>query len=188
MSMSQFPAIEAVKTEFKKIKEHLNSEFARLQVGRASSLLVEDIPVEAYGSSQAIKALASVSIPDAKTIQIQPWDKGLLSHIEKAIVGIGTGLNPKNDGVCIRINIPALTEERRRELTKLVSKMTEDAKISVRTSRQDVQKQFRTQKANSEITEDDFFVAEKELQDSVDVVNKEIDEMSKRKEADIMTV
>ncbi len=186
--MSQFPAIANIKMEFQKIKEHLSSEFSRLQVGRASSVLVEEIPVEAYGSTQPIKAISSVSIPDARTIQIQPWDKGLLSHIEKAIVGIGTGLNPKNDGICIRINIPPLTEERRKELTKLVSKMSEDAKISVRTSRQDVQKIFRTQKANSEITEDDFFVAEKDLQDAVDMVNKEIDEMAKKKETDIMTV
>lgn len=186
--MSQFPAILNAKTEFVKIKEHLLGEFAKLQVGRASSLLVEDIPVEAYGSTQAIKALASVSIPDSRTIQIQPWDKHLLSHIEKAIVGIGTGLNPKNDGICIRISIPPLTEERRKDLTKLVGKMSEDAKISVRTTRQDVQKIFRNQKSNSEITEDDFFVAEKELQDSVDSINKEIDDLASKKELDIMTV
>lgn len=186
--MANFPAIDDAKIEFSKIKDHLLSEFSRLQVGRASAVLVEDVPVEAYGSTQPIKALASVSIPDARTIQIQPWDKGLLSHIEKAIVGIGTGLNPKNDGICIRINIPPLTEERRKELTKLVGKMSEEAKISVRTTRQDVQKIFKNQKANSEITEDDFFMAEKALQDAVDAINKEIDAMADKKEADIMTV
>ncbi|MDX9970862.1 MAG: ribosome recycling factor [Candidatus Gracilibacteria bacterium] len=186
--MAQFQAIEDAKVEFKKIKEHLLSEFSRLQVGRASAVLVEDIPVEAYGSTQPVKALASVSIPDARTIQIQPWDKGLLSHIEKAIVGVGTGLNPKNDGICIRISIPPLTEERRKELTKVVGKMTEESKISVRSVRQDAQKVFKNQKANSEITEDDFFVAEKLLQDSVDAVNKDIEGLAEKKEADIMTV
>ena len=186
--MSQFESIENAKIEFKKAKEHLQGELSRLQVGRASPVLVEDISVDAYGSPQTIKGVSSISIPDPRTIQIQPWDKGLLTHIEKAIIGVGTGLNPKNDGVCIRINIPPLTEERRKELAKIVGKLTEEAKITIRGFRQDVQKKLKNLKTDSEITEDDFFMAEKELQDEIDIVNKEIDEMAKLKEKDIMTV
>ncbi len=174
--------------EFHKAVDHMKVEFTRLQVGRAHSALVENIPVDSYGTSQPVKAVASISIPDPKTIQIQPWDKGMLAPIEKGIVGIGTGLNPVNDGLCIRINIPPLTEERRKDLTKIVHKLAEDARISVRTARQDAHNHFKQLKTSSEITEDDLHSANKHLQDKVDDVNKQIDELAKGKEKDVMTV
>lgn len=181
-------AIATAVAEFTKAMDHLKNEFARLQVGRANSSLVEDVPVEVYGSHQPIKAVANISIPEPRSIVIQPWDKGNLVAIEKAIVGIGTGLNPVNDGVIIRINIPPLTEERRMQLTKKVKEFAETAKISIRTARQDAHNEFKKLKTNNEITEDDLHSAEKKLQGKVDEANTKIDEMAKAKEKEVMTV
>lgn len=186
--MSVQDAISRAEQEFEKALLHLKDEFGRLQVGRASSALVENINVDVYGSSQPIKAIATIVIPEPKTIQIQPWDKSTLGSIEKAIVGIGTGLNPINDGIFIRINIPPLTEERRRDLTKHVSKLAEDARITVRNIRQDAHNHFKQLKADSEITEDDLHSADKRLQEKVDAINKKIDETTKSKEQDVMTI
>lgn len=175
-------------TEFNKILIHLKEEFARLQIGRANPALVENVPVQAYGSSQPVKSLASITTPEPRTIMIQPWDKGLLAAIEKGIVGVGIGLNPINDGIVLRINIPPLTEERRADLTKHVRKLAEDARISVRTARQDAHNKFKQMKADGEITEDDLHGSEKKLQLKVDEFNQKIDEVTKSKEQDVMTV
>ncbi|MFH1284453.1 MAG: ribosome recycling factor [Candidatus Peregrinibacteria bacterium] len=180
--------ISTATNEFNKVTEHLKSEYGRLQIGRASAALVENIPVEVYGASQPLKAVASISIPEFRTIQIQPWDKSLLGSIEKAIVGVGTGLNPVSDGINVRINIPPLTEERRRELTKHVKELAEQARISVRTARQDAHNHFKKLKADNQMTEDDFFTADKDLQAKVDGINKKIDEIAEAKEKDVMTV
>lgn len=174
--------------EFNKILTHLKDEFGRLQIGRANPALVENIPVMAYGSSQPVKALASINTPEPRVIMIQPWDKGLLAAIEKGIVGVGIGLNPVNDGVVLRINVPPLTEERRADLTKHVRKLAEDARISVRNARQDVHNKFKEMKADGEITEDDLHGNEKKLQLKVDEFNGNIDELTKVKEQDVMTV
>ncbi len=180
--------IQKAVSEFDKVIQHLQEEYKRLQVGRANASLVENIPVDVYGATQPIKAVANISIPDPRTIQIQPWDKHMLAPIEKAIVGIGTGLNPVNDGNCVRINIPPLTEERRTELTKHVKKLAEDARISVRNARQDAHNQFKKMKADGEMTEDDLHMMDKKLQEKVDDANKKIDEHSEMKEKDVMTV
>jgi ribosome recycling factor len=186
--MTPDDVISKAALEFEKVVAHLKDEFTRLQVGRASAALVENILINVYGSTQPLKAIASITIPDPRTIQIQPWDKGSLSEIEKGIVGIGTGLNPVNDGICVRINIPPLTEERRVELTKHVRKFAEDARISVRNFRQDANNAFKQLKADGDITEDDLYSLEKKLQFKVDDVNKKIDEVSASKEKDVMTV
>lgn len=180
--------IAKASTEFNKALEHLREQFGRLQIGRASAALVENIPVEVYGATQPIKAVASIVIPDPRTIQIQPWDKGNLAAIEKGIVGTGIGLNPINDGVVVRINIPPLTEERRRELTKHVHKLAEDERIVIRNVRQDANNAFKQAKANNAITEDDMHFGEKKVQEKVDEVNKKIDEMAKSKENEVMTI
>lgn len=174
--------------EFEKAIIHLKEEFGRLQVGRANASLVENVPVDVYGTIQPVKAVANISIPDPRTIQIQPWDKGSLAPIEKAIVGIGTGLNPINDGLCVRINIPPLTEERRAELTKHVKKLAEDARIAVRNLRQDGHNGFKQLKSDGEITEDDLYSYDKDLQKKVDEANAKIDEVANAKEKDVMTV
>lgn len=174
--------------EFEKTLAHLKEQFTRLQIGRASAALVENISVEVYGTQQPIKAVANIAIPDPRMIQIQPWDRGNLSAIEKGIVGTGIGLNPMNDGVVIRIPIPPLTEERRTELTKHVKKLAEEARITIRTLRQDAHNGFKKLKDASQITEDDWHGLDKKLQDKVDATNKKIDEMAQAKEKDVMTV
>lgn len=186
--MSVDAAISKAGAEFNKAVDHMKAEFGRLQVGRANVALVENIPVDMYGVSQPVKAIASISIPEPRTIQIEPWDKSSLGPIEKAIVGIGTGLNPVNDGNCVRINIPTLTEERRADLTKHVKKLAEEARISVRNARQDAHNQFKQLKSDGDITEDDLHDANKDLQARVEAVNKKIDEAAALKEKDVMTV
>lgn len=168
--------------------DHMKKEFGGLQIGRASGSLVEGLMVDMYGSAQPMKAVASISVPEARSIQIQPWDKAALGPIEKAIRDSTLNLNPINDGVCVRINIPMMTEDRRKDLVKIVKKMAEDAKIAVRNFRHDAQNGYKNAKNNSEITEDDLKTYEKVLQEKVDKYNKEIDELSKSKETDIMTV
>jgi len=186
--MSVDQAITKSVQDFEKATTHMKEEFSRLQIGRASAALIENVPVEVYGQSQPLKAIANISIPDPRSLVIQPWDRGSLAAIEKGIVGIGVGLNPINDGNLIRINIPPLTEERRAELAKKVKQLAEEAKISVRTARQDAHNVFKKLKAESELTEDDLRDADKRLQTKVDEVNGKIDEMAKTKEADIMKI
>lgn len=171
-----------------KAVNHLREDYSGLQIGRASAAIVERVMVDAYGMVQPLKAIASISVPDAKTIQIQPWDRGTLSAIEKGIQLAEIGLNPQNDGIVIRLNIPALTEERRRELTKVVGKMAEEAKIGVRNSRHEAMEEVKKAKNSSEITEDQQKQAEKMIQEKVDKVNGEIETSAKEKEADVMKV
>lgn len=180
--------ISQAEQEFQKTLVHLKSEYSRLQMGRATPLLVEDIKVEAYGSMQPLKGLASISVPDPKTLQIQPWDRGVLGAIEKAIQAANLGLNPINDGRVIRVPMPPLTEERRKELTKVVHQMAENAKIAIRNARGTAHGAFKTLEESDEITEDDRRLAEKHLQEKVDNANKEVEEMAKKKEQDIMTI
>ena len=180
--------IKTAQADFDKAVDHLKSEFSRLQMGRASAALVENIPVDLYGNTQPLKALAGISIPEPRSILIQPWDKSAIGPIEKGIVGIGIGLNPINDGKSVRINIPALTEERRKDLTKLVKKYTEDAKITVRNARQNAHNTFKKMKNDNELTEDDLRDADKALQAKVDEANKTLEETAAAKEKDIMTV
>ncbi|MBN1494517.1 ribosome recycling factor [Candidatus Peregrinibacteria bacterium] len=186
--MSTQPYLEAAKNEFKKTCDHLKGDYAKLQIGRASATLIEDVKVEAYGTLQPLKAVASISCPDSKTIQIQPWDKANLSHIETAIKISGLNFNPINDGTYVRINIPALTEERRAELTKLVNKMAEDARIAIRNARQTAHEAFKKLEADKKISEDDNRLADKNLQSEVDKFNKEIEDLAKAKESDIMKI
>jgi ribosome recycling factor len=174
--------------DYAKIIDHLKSEYSRLQVGRASAALVEHVQVESYGMRQPLKAVASISVPDAKTIQIQPWDKSQLSAIEKGIMASDIGLTPQNDGIVVRLNIPPLTEERRRELAKVVHKVAEEARIGVRNVRQKALDKAREKEKSKELTEDQMNTFQKKLQDKVDSVNIEIEKMAKNKEADVMTV
>lgn len=180
--------IDAANQEFQKALAHLKNEFARLQVGRASPALVEDLRIEAYGGLQPLKGLASVSVPDPKTLQIQPWDKGLLGVIERAIQTANLGLNPINDGRVLRLPMPPLTEERRKELVKVVHQMAENAKISIRNARGSAHSAFKTMEEDKEISEDERRLSEKHLQEKVDSANKDVEEVAKRKEQDILTI
>ncbi len=186
--MSTEQKISKAEEEFGKILVHLQEEFSRLQVGRANASLVEKVIVNLYGVSQPLKAVAGISIPDSRSIVIQPWDKSALGPIEKGITEAGLGLNPVNDGIVVRIIIPSLTEERRKELTKHVKQLAEQARISVRNIRQDINNGLKQLKSSGEATEDDLRIAEKKLQEKVDDVNKKIDDFSDSKEKDVMTI
>jgi ribosome recycling factor len=180
--------IQNAQGEFTKIVDHLKSEYSRLQIGRASAALVEGLMVEAYGTKQPLKGMASISVPDAKTVQIQPWDKSLLQAIEKAIQTSDLNISPANDGIVIRLNLPPLTEERRRELAKVVSRMAEEARITVRNVRQKVHDKGKEMEKSKLLTEDQMKLFQKKLQEKVDNTNLEIEKMSKGKENDVMTV
>lgn len=174
--------------ESEKAISHLEDEFATLQVGRASSNLVENLLVESYGSTQPVKALASISIPDAKTIQIQPWDKSLLGAIEKGIRNSDLNLNPVNNGLSIILSIPPLTEERRRDLVKVVGQMAEDAKISIRNARHDAMGKMKKMEHDGDLTEDDRKRGEKQIQEKTDELNNKVADLAKKKEESIMKI
>lgn len=186
--MSTDAAIQTAVTEFNKAIDHLKDEYSRLQIGRASAAMVENIPVEVYGNLQPLKGVANISIPDPRSLMIQPWDKSNLAAIEKGIIAMNLGLNPVNDGSFIRINFPPLTEERRMELGKRVKQLAEDCRIVVRNLRQVAHNVFKKLKTDNLITEDDIHTADKRLQDKVDEANGKIDELAKNKEKDILTI
>ena len=180
------PLLQLFSDHSQKTIDYLLSEFSSLQIGRASPLLVENISVKAYGGEQQIKALATITVDGPQSIVISPWDKSILSSIEKAIRDESSlGLSPVNDGVCIRLNIPSLTEERRRDLTKIASKMAEEAKISIRKHRHEALEKIKKDEALSEDMQKSL---EKELQKKVDEYNQTIDAAEGRKAAEIMKV
>ncbi len=186
MSYQQF--IDEAVIAFEKTTTFLAGEFGKLQAGRANANLVDDIKVEAYGATQPIRNVASISITDSKTIRIEPWDKSLGGAIEKGILEANIGLTPSNQGTHVLLILPPLTEERRRDIVKIVHKMAEDAKISIRQARQDSITGIKNLKSNGDISEDDIKAAENKLQAKVDEANRKVDEMMKKKEQDIMTV
>lgn len=182
------PVLQKAEQAFAGAAVHLQEEYSKLQIGRASSGLVESLMVEAYGTMQPVKAVASVSVPDGRTVQIQPWDRAMLGPIEKAVSNSDLDLNPTNNGVAVILSIPPLTEDRRKELVKVVNRLAEEAKISVRNARHDAMSAFKRMEGDGEITEDDRKHAEKKMQEAVDKVNTEIGELAKKKEESIMTI
>jgi len=177
-----------IKNDLKKAEEHLHNEFNKLQVGRANPGLVEGIYINAYGNPQPLKNIASVSVMDAQTLTIQPWDKWLIRDIDKWISDAGLWLNPQNNWESIMIKIPTLTEERRRDLAKFAKKLAEDGKIAIRNIRQDYLKKIKNAETNKEISEDIVKQNEKELQKFVDEEVDKVDKMLKHKEEEIMKV
>lgn len=177
------PRIASFHAEADKILHFLQAEFSKLQTGRANASLIEHIDVDAYGQRMQMKAVAGISVQDARTIVIQPWDKGVLQAIEKAIQQSDIGVNPMNDGMVIRLNLPPMTEERRAQLTKIVHKLAEEARISVRQARQgahDAIKQDPNETLRGSL--------QAHLQKEVDAVNAKIDELRAKKEEEVMTI
>ena len=164
------------------------SDFASVRAGRANAGVLDRIAVEYYGTETPIHQVASISTPDPRTLVIQPWDGTLLMAIEKAILVSELGINPQNDGKVIRLTFPQLTEERRKELTKQVKKYGENGKVAVRNIRRDAMDKLKTMEKKSEITEDDLKEYEKELQKVTDKRIKEIDDLTAKKEAELMAV
>ncbi len=163
--------------------QHLLSELSKLQTGRANAALIEHIDVEAYGQKMQMKAVASISVSDARTIVIQPWDKTVLGAIEKAVQNSNMGVNPVNDGIVIRISLPMMTEERRKELQKIVHKLAEEARISLRQHRQKAVDAIKQDK-----DEDVRSTLEGQLQKEVDAFNGKIDDARAHKEDEVMKV
>ncbi len=166
-----------------KVLQHLQNEFAKLQTGRANPAVFEHIDVDAYDQKMQLKAVASISASDGSTIIIQPWDKSVLGAIEKAILTSNMGFNPVNDGVLIRISLPSMTEERRKEMQKVAQKMAEEARISLRQHRQKAVDAIKQDK-----DEDVRNTLEGLLQKEVDAFNGKIDDLRKKKEDEMMKV
>jgi ribosome recycling factor len=162
--------------------------FNTIRTGRANASLLDRVMVEYYGSPTPLKSLANISTPDASTITIQPFDKGSMNLIEKAISLSDIGLTPSNDGQIIRLNIPQLTSERRKEFAKMAAKLAEEGKVSIRNIRRDAVDSVRKQEKSSEISEDEAKDLQNEIQKLTDKYTKKIDEVLAEKEKDIMTV
>ncbi len=166
----------------------LSKEFDKLRTGRATTALVDNIIVDYYGTPTPVNQLASVSVPDPKTLTIQPWDKGAFGAVEKAIQASDLGLTPNNDGVVIRITIPALTEERRKELVKVAKKYTEDCKIAIRNVRRDLNDSLKNMEKDKEISEDEKKKGESDVQKLTDDYVKESDAALAAKEKEILEI
>ena len=168
--------------------EVVKSDFAAVRAGRANPGVLDKITVNYYGAATPLNQVAAISTPDPRVLMIQPWDASILKEIEKAILSSDLGINPQNDGRVIRLSFPQLTEERRKELTKQVRKYGENGKVAIRNIRRDAMDKFKAQEKNGEMTEDDRKEYEKELQDLTDKRCKEIDDLTAKKEAELMAV
>lgn len=166
----------------------LGHEFGGVRTGRASSAILDKVSVEYYGAPTPINQIAQVSAPEAQMLVVSPYDKTALGAIEKAIRSADLGLNPSNDGVVIRVPFPPLTEERRKELVKLCKHYAEEARVAIRNMRRDANEHFKRQEKEHEISEDELRRLEAEIQKTTDAHIAEVDEMLKRKEAEIMEV
>ena len=179
---------EAYDVKMQKTIDVVISDFAGVRAGRANAAVLDKITVEYYGTETPIHQVASISSPDARTLVIQPWDGTLLKAVEKALLVSELGINPQNDGKVIRLVFPQLTEERRKELTKQVKKYGEGGKVAIRNIRREAMEKFKAMKKKSEITEDDLKELEEELQKLTDKRCKEIDDLTAKKEAELMAV
>lgn len=172
----------------KKALETLENDYKRLRTGRASVSLVDGIRVDYYGTSTPLNQLATLTVPEPRTITIQPWDTSIINEVEKAIHKSELGLTPMNDGKVIRISIPVLTAERRKELVKVVKKMAEETKVSVRNIRRDVNEMIKDLKKEKEISEDEQFKAQEETQKITDDFIKKVDAVYAGKEKEILEI
>lgn len=174
--------------EFEKVLAFLESELHGIRSGRAQSGLVEDIPVDAYGSTMPMKAVASISVPDAKTIQIEPWDKNLVQEVEKALIQANLGMQPNTAGAVIRLAIPPMTEENRSQRVRQVHEKAEQARISIRNIREDIRETIQKMEKDKEIGEDEKYRLQEELDKKVKQWNEKVDQFAKKKEEEIMTI
>ena len=168
--------------------EALERDLAAIRTGRAATALVERIPVEYYGTSTPLNQLASISVPEAHTIVIQPWDRSALGAIEKAIQKSEVGLTPNSDGTVVRLSIPALTEERRKDLVKLVHKRMEEARVEIRNHRRDVADEIKKSEKDGDVTADESRREQDVVQKVTDRWTAEVDRVGKHKEQEIMEV
>lgn len=180
--------LEDLRARMQKSIDNLEKEFSKLRTGRATTALVDNIRVDYYGTPTPLNQVASVSIPDSRTISISPWDRSAFTGIEKAIMKSDLGLTPINDGRAIRINIPPLTEERRKDLVKMAKKYTEEAKVAIRNVRRDVNEDLKKMQSAKELSEDDMHKGQDEVQKITDVYVKKADAVLVEKEKEIMEI
>ena len=180
--------IKDTRARMQKSIDNLSKELANISAGRANSNLLNGVNVDYYGAPTPVQQLASINVPEARLLVISPYDKSSVADIEKAINAANLGVNPTSDGEVIRISVPALTEERRKELVKEVKKIGEDAKVSIRNIRRDVNDQLKKDEKNGDITEDDLRSQTDDVQKATDNSIKEIDQLVDDKEKDIMSV
>lgn len=180
--------IKVLEDKFDQVIDKLKEDFAGIRTGRASSGLVDNIMVTYYGSTVPLKQMAQVSTPDASLIVIQPWDKGALADVELAIRNSELGLSPTNDGSVVRVSLPPLTQERRDELVRNISKKGEEGRIALRNVRGEAWDKIKKMEKNAEITEDDRYNAEEDLNKRIDEYNKKIEVLVGEKEKEIRTI
>lgn len=174
--------------KMQKVCNILAHEYSTIRAGRANPSVLDKVRVDYYGTPTPINQVAAVSVTEARILVIQPWDASIIRDIEKAIQASDIGINPQSDGKVIRLIFPPLTEERRREIVKTISKYAEEAKVSVRNIRRDGMDKLKQMKKASEITEDDFRVGEKEMQELTDEFCKKIDDLFKAKEKEVLEI
>ncbi len=179
---------DITREKMNKTIKALHSEYDSIRAGRASAKVLDKIQAEYYGTPTPISQLASISNADARTLVIQPWDKGALTPICKAIQTSDLGINPQNDGSLIRLNFPPLTEDRRKQLTKDIAKIAEDSKVAIRQLRRDAMDKVKAMKKNGDITEDDQKIGEDKIQKITDEFIKQIETIEKAKSAEIMEI
>ena len=176
------------EVKMQKSVANYSENLSTIRAGKADTAVLKKVMVDYYGSPTPISSIAEVKVTDARTITITAWDKSIMKGIEKAILTSDVGINPQNDGTCIRLTFPPMTEDRRRELSKQIAKMGEDAKVAIRNIRRDANDKVKALKKNSEMTEDEAKASDKTVQDLTDKYIKEIDRISADKTKDIMTV
>ncbi len=182
------PDLKSYRERMDKSVSSLKEEFQGLRTGRANAGLLDPVQVQAYGSSSPLNAVAAISVPEPRMISVSVWDKGMVGPVEKAIRAAGLGLNPIVDGQTLRIPVPPLTEERRKELAKLAGKYAEQQKIAVRNVRRDANEDLKKAEKAGEISQDEQKKMETEVQKDTDAAIKRIDETLKTKEVEIMQV
>ena len=180
--------VKASQEKMEKCLKSLEHELTTVRAGRANPGILDRVMVDYYGAPTPINQLAAVSVTEARTLMVQPWDASVLRAVEKAIQTSDVGINPQNDGKALRLVFPPLTEDRRKEIVKEVSKMAEETKVSVRNVRRDAVDKVKAKKKDGELTEDDLKKAEKKIQDLTDRFVKEIDKMAEKKQKEVMAI
>ena len=180
--------IDKTKEKMQRRIEHLESEFASIRAGRANPGVLDKVTVNYYGTPTPVNQVAAVSVTEARTLVVQPWDTSLLKDLERAIQMSDVGINPQNDGKVLRLNFPPLTEDRRKEIVKEIKEMAEESKVQVRNARREAIDKIKALKKSGDITEDDQKNGEKKVQDLTDKFTKEIDAISDKKQKEIMAI
>lgn len=180
--------IAKCKAGMEKAIDAMKKEFSRVRTGRASVSLFDDIRIDYYGTPTPLNQVATLTVPEPRLITIQPWERKLIPEIERAILKSDLGLNPASDGVLVRVAIPSLTEERRKEMVKQIRRMAEDAKVVIRNARRDANEALKKLEKGKEISEDDLKRGEKDVQDLTDLYVKKTDEVLLAKEKEVMEV